>query len=255
MSGYGKLFDSYWTGHTGRAIQAQGADAVILGLYLPSTRHANMIGLYSLPLLYVANDLPVLGGVDAIRAALDALADVGYAFYDRDAEMVWVVEMARVRCGLRRHEPLVARDKRHAAILRLYHEAAPTPLLDRFHARYVEQLALGERRAFDVPPKPLARPFDASQQSAVSSQQYKNAAAPPKTRRVVEIDGKPRVKVLAALVLREVLPLGLKDEGDIIEAAKQSAAKRRMKYTGRTIAAAVASARAQAAKWRRRRHA
>ena len=254
--GYGKLFDSYWTGHTGRAIQAMGASAVILGLYLPSTRHANMIGLYSLPLLYVVHDLPVLGGLDGVRAAFAGLADVGYAFYDDAAEIVWVVEMARVRCGLRRQEPLAVRDKRHAAILRLYHDTRPTPLLDRFYARYSEQLGLGLRNPFGGPPKPLRRPSEASQQSAVSSQQSteerknargKRALFVPTGRDHLKANGRGSsgVRVLAGLVVRERLDRQHADEGDLIEAVKQRAARLQVAYTSAIVRKAIASARAQ----------
>jgi len=53
--------------------------------------------------------------------------------------------------------------------------------------------------------------------------------------------------VLAALVLREILPLGLPGP-DVPEAAKELAARRHLPYDSRSITNAIASAQAQAKK-------
>lgn len=144
---YGLLFQSYFTGPTGQEIQAKGKDACILGAYLSSTRYATMIGLYELPVMYVDHDLPVLGGRRAIECALVDLADVGFAFYDHTSEVVWVVEMARIRCGLpNARVPLNARDKRLPAITRLYLGIKPNRHLEPFFDRYAQQLLLPSRR-------------------------------------------------------------------------------------------------------------
>jgi hypothetical protein len=59
---------------------------------------------------------------------------------------------------------------------------------------------------------------------------------------------KPKVATLAALVRADVLPLGIQDEGELIELAKRAAARHGLRYTGSTIRRAVASARGQLAK-------
>jgi hypothetical protein len=163
---FGLLFDSYWTGPTGRDIQRRGCDAVILGLYLSSTRHAHMTGLYELPLLYVAADLPVLGShgvpvLDAIMAALADLADVGFAHFDAASGFVWVVEMARIRCGLRADEPLKPHDKKRFAIAAWYAAARLNPFLGPFFDRYATQFGLTDRRGVDAAPEPPASPLQA----------------------------------------------------------------------------------------------
>jgi hypothetical protein len=81
---------------------------------------------------------------------------------------------------------------------------------------------------------------------------YKNAAAPlshpaeavekSKTRQ------KPSVRILAAMILRELLPKGIPDNGELMAAAKDCAKQFDLKYDGRSIAAAIASAQAQRAK-------
>ncbi len=156
---YGVLFHSYWTGPTGRAIQAAGKDPCILGLYLATNRYANMIGLYELPLMYVEHDLPVLGGdaairLAAIRLAFQSLSTLGFAYYDEATEIVWVREMARIRCGLPNATLKInPRDKKAIAVFSLYATIRPNPYLGAFHDRYGAQLGLPTRRE-PSPPAP-----------------------------------------------------------------------------------------------------
>lgn len=65
-------------------------------------------------------------------------------------------------------------------------------------------------------------------------------AHPPKTER-------PNVKTLAAMVLREILPLKLRDD-DLPEAVKERAAKHHLPYDGRSVTSAINSALTQARK-------
>src|SRR4051812_31066031 len=99
---YGVLFPRFWEGTTGRHIQEKGRDAVILAAYLASCRHANMIGLYELPLIFIDRELPVLRSRLYVLQAFQALQEAEYATFDMGTEHVWVKEMARVRLGLDR---------------------------------------------------------------------------------------------------------------------------------------------------------
>ena len=53
---YGRVMPEYWTGRTGQRIQAHGPEAVVVGAYLMSSPHSTMLGLYHLPLLYIAEE-------------------------------------------------------------------------------------------------------------------------------------------------------------------------------------------------------
>ena len=56
MRDYGKISPSFWTGKTGKAIKAGGQEAVVVAMYLMSSPHSNMIGLYYLPMMYLAHE-------------------------------------------------------------------------------------------------------------------------------------------------------------------------------------------------------
>ena len=68
------------------------------------------------------------------------------------------------------------------------------------------------------------------------------ADAPTFKARPVE---KPKIPTLAAMVRADLLPLGITDPGDLIEAAKRRAAQLKLKYTSSAIRRAIASASGQ----------
>jgi len=276
---YGVLFQSYWTGPTGREIQARGKDATILGAYLSSTRYANMIGLYELPLVYIDHDLSVLGGREAIRLALQGLADVDFAHYDDRSEIVWVVEMARIRCGLPNAATrLNPRDKKATAVAHLYAGVRDNPFLGRFHDRYAVQLNLSMRRD-PVPSKslrggigaPLVTPPSPSDartvirtgdqeirdqeseqeiRTGISDQESEQDGASHATRPGPGVEGGPTYHDFARLA-RRLLEAGawvhdgetffIRTEADLVDAMKDETAKQGWTRHGDALRNACAS--------------
>ena len=149
---WGVLHPSFWDGTTGLELQQRGKDAVILATYLTANEHANMIGLYALPLAAALEDLPVLESMLAIDAAVAALQAVSFAHYDPDAEIVWVQEMARFRLNLQPHQRLAADDNRRKGAVRLYEQLPENRFLGPFYDRYHRQLRLAKRRGTEPSP-------------------------------------------------------------------------------------------------------
>src|SRR5919106_5421172 len=191
---YGTLFDRFWDGPTGREIQARGKDAAIVATYLAANKHANMIGLYELPIVTIAHYLPVLhksggGRVRAIRQALDALRAVEYAYFDFATSFVWVREMARIRMQLEPGQALAADDNRVPAINKLYASLKPNPFLGPFFSRYVTDLRLSVRRSWDgqappqAPSDPLPSPSEARNSKQEQVQQQEQVQVPENSSR------------------------------------------------------------------------
>jgi hypothetical protein len=160
---YGKVAPQFWTGKTGRQLRAHGRDAQLLALYLATNRHANMIGLYYLPLPLMAHEVGFTP--DETEAALQVLVDVGYCVLDHERELVWVREMARYQI----EETLKPGDKRVISIRSQVEEFRASPLAAAFHARYevafnlypIDQSAKGDSKGLlgerEAPPKPETR--------------------------------------------------------------------------------------------------
>jgi len=55
MREYAKVTPCFWTGRTGRGLR-KDPDAQITALYLMTSQHANMLGLYYCPVAYIVAD-------------------------------------------------------------------------------------------------------------------------------------------------------------------------------------------------------
>jgi hypothetical protein len=147
---YGITLPDFWDGPTGRAIGAAGGkDAQLLALYLTANREATMIGLYPIELSIVRARMQTLTP-KAIEKALDVLAAVGFADFDRASSHVWVREMAKFRLALH-VKPLDVKDNRIKHAHKLYRECRTNPFLGPFFDRYAADLHMAERRGEAAP--------------------------------------------------------------------------------------------------------
>lgn len=83
MRDYGKIFTSFWTEFQG--ISDQGK---ILGAYLLSGPHTNMLGCFRLPFGYVQEDLK--WSQETVSKAFDELYQNGFATHEKASEMVFI---------------------------------------------------------------------------------------------------------------------------------------------------------------------
>jgi len=127
---YGKVTPAFWTGRTGRRIRAAGPAAQVVALYLLTGPHANMLGLYYLPLPFVHHETGLPEAT--VRAALDSLAEAGFCRHDPATEFVWVVEMARFQVA----DQLAPADKRVVGIRRALERLPANPFTAAFLTRY-----------------------------------------------------------------------------------------------------------------------
>lgn len=112
----------------------------MLALYLVSSPHANMIGLYYLPLVTLCHET----GLDeeGARKALRRTSEADFAHYDEEAELVWVPNAAAYQIG----ETLKPGDKQRIGVLnelRKFREASGNHrFADDFAARYTDPYSL-----------------------------------------------------------------------------------------------------------------
>lgn len=153
MREYAKLGPKFWQGNTGKALRKRGTPAVLMALYLVSSPHSNMLGLFSQPLMYAAYEtgLGLEGASDALRHCIET----GFCAYDEDSEMVWVFEMAKYQIA----EELLPKDNRCKGIQKDYDALPECPFLGAFFDRYAEAFHMTHRRgeeqgATEAPSKP-----------------------------------------------------------------------------------------------------
>ena len=153
MREYGKVAPTFWTGHTGKQIRAMGPEAQVIALYLMTSPHANMLGLYYLPLPYIAHETG--SPFEGASKALLSLSEASFCTYDPDTEMVFVHEMAKYQIG----DELKPNDKRVVGIEKELSKLPKSKLIGDFLERYAGPFKLSmngkKPRASEGPPKIL----------------------------------------------------------------------------------------------------
>ena len=154
MRSYSKVSSSFWTGRTGRALRGD-CDAQIVALYLLTSPHASMIGVYHCPILYIAHETGI--PFEGASKGLQRLVEGGFCTYEEDTETVWVHEMARFQVG----ESLKANDNRVKDIQRQFAEIPEGKIRRGFYERYKDAYILNKPPGEASESKPLASPLQA----------------------------------------------------------------------------------------------
>lgn len=130
MRDYGKVSPQFWIGKTGKALRLAGAEAQLVSLYLLTNPHANMIGLYYMPLMFIAHETGL--GIEGASKGLAGAIEAGFCHYDEPSEMVWVPEMAAHQIG----SELNPKDKRCPGVQNEYNAQPDNPFLSAFYSKY-----------------------------------------------------------------------------------------------------------------------
>ncbi len=138
MREYAAIYSTFWTGSTGKKIRAFGMETQLLALYLLSNPHANMFGLYYLPLMLISHETAV--PEKKINGALDNLISAGFCDYDRGSEFVFVFEMASFQIG-----EIQAQDNRLKAVKRAWDASPSNPFRRAFWERYGQKYDLSKQ--------------------------------------------------------------------------------------------------------------
>lgn len=141
MRGYSVVAPQFWIGDTGKALKRAGSEAVIVGMYLMTSPHANMLGLYYLPQIYIGHETGL--GIEGASKGLASCIEAGFCDYDKESEMVWVHEMARYQVG----EALDPKDKRSKGVQNDYDALPANPYLEAFFSRYGTAFCMTKKRA------------------------------------------------------------------------------------------------------------
>jgi hypothetical protein len=153
MRDYGKISPQFWIGRTGKALRGN-AEAQVLALYLMTSPHANMIGVYHCPVVYMAHETGLT--FEGASKALQSLIEADFCTFDAEDEYVFVHQFALHQVG----ESLAPSDNRSKGVMNELAKVPKNQCWQAFRARYAEPYSLpigGENAGFDeAPSKPLA---------------------------------------------------------------------------------------------------
>lgn len=184
MREYSKVSPQFWIGATGKKLRKAGPEAQVVAMYLMTSPHANMLGLYYLPLMYIAHETGL--GMEGASKGLQRAVEVGFCSFDEDSEVVWVHEMASYQIA----DELKPADKRCVGVQNEYDAVPANPFLAAFYDRYQAAFCMTRKRGYspeiaspmEAPPKPLAS------QEQEQEQEQEHISAPARAVSVAEHD-------------------------------------------------------------------
>lgn len=206
MRDYASVSPQFWIGKTGKQLR-NCVEAQLVAMYLVTSPHSNMLGIYYLPVMYIAHETGL--GLEGATKGLQRAIEAGFCTYDDDAEMVWVHEMARFQVG----ESLSRNDKRVTGIHRTLDALPNTALKQQFKQRYAADFHFPkeptEPSPSEAPSKPL-RSQDQEQEQEQEEEQHLPSVgvdasfpqAPPATEQPAQQQSKPPERPAKAPAVR-----------------------------------------------------
>lgn len=172
MRDYGVVSPKFWIGETGKALRGN-APAQVLALYLMTCPHANMIGVFHCPVLYMAHETGL--GMEGASKALQSLIEAGYCTYDEASETVFVHRMAAYQVA----ESLKPGDNRVKGVEREWSNIGPAHLKSAFAAIYSVAFHLPVEDANASPLKAPCKALRSQEQEQDQEQDQETCAGKP----------------------------------------------------------------------------
>lgn len=186
MRDYGKVSPRFWLGSTGRALRGNH-EAQIVAMYLMTSPHANMIGVFHCPVAYIAHETGL--DIEGASKGLRRLIEADFCTFDEADEYVFVHQFAAHQIG----EELDPSDKRVKGVENELAKVPKGKCWQAFRARYAVAFHLplpaAERRPgpspIEAPSKPLRSQEQEQEQEQKQEQEQEVCAAakPPRHSR------------------------------------------------------------------------
>ncbi len=147
MRSFAKISPQFWMSPIGKRLRKLGPEAQVAALYLLSSPHSNMLGLYYLPMPMLAHETGI--PFEGASKTLQSLIEADFCAYDEESEFVWVYNMALWQIG----EALKPKDNQVKGINTLYSSLPDNPYLADFYYKYGESYHLKSPRGIALPPR------------------------------------------------------------------------------------------------------
>lgn len=146
MRDYAKVSPKVWTGETGKAMRGH-PEAQIVAMYLMSSPHSEMTGVYTCPILYIAHETGL--GMEGASKGLQRLIEIDFCTYEESSETVFVHEMAKYQIG----EELKVNDNQVKSVKKAFF-SMKGEIKAKFFERYKEAFHLVYESPSKAPSKP-----------------------------------------------------------------------------------------------------
>src|SRR3990167_11398483 len=145
MREYAKVSPKIWINNTGRKLKKLGIEVQFVALYLQTNPHANMIGIYYLPISLIAHETGLSN--EAAKLAVSSLCSMDFCSYDAELEYVWVHDMAMDQIA----EQLKPYDNRVKSVNLAFSALPELSFLDAIYKKYARLFLLDDRSTLTRP--------------------------------------------------------------------------------------------------------
>lgn len=153
MRDFAKISPKIWIDEQSRKIKALGLEAQIVSFYLQTNPHADMIGIYYLPLSLASHEIGI--SIEKIKLAISQLCDISFCSYDHEYEYVWVHEMAKTQISSK----LKAKDHRVKGVNDTFHSLPNLSFLGDFYEKYADIFLLEPREGYKTSLQGTCKPL------------------------------------------------------------------------------------------------
>lgn len=221
MREYSKITPQFWLGKTGKKLRGH-PESQIVAFYLLTTPHANMLGLYYLPKMFIAHETGMT--LEGACKGLSRCIEAGFCLYDEESEMVWVIEMAIHQIG-----ELKASDNRCVGIQNEYDKLPENLYFQDFYAKYSSIFHMKKSRGNISPSEAPCKPLRSQEQEQEQEQELNTnnntrasfekietqgeyVAKPVRELFNMTLDWKPNQQTFSAIAMRNGLPAEYSDD-------------------------------------------
>lgn len=164
MRDYSKVCPQFWIGETGRYFRGH-KEAQVVAAYLMTNPHANMLGLYHLPITTLMHETGLTD--KEVRKGLERAIEGGFCSYDNRSEVVFVHEMARFQIA----EQLKPDDNRCKGVQNEYDSLIRNPFLPAFYEKYSTAFHMTRKRENASPSQGPTKPHRSQEQEQEQEQE------------------------------------------------------------------------------------
>lgn len=193
MREYAKVSSHFWIDGIGHQMRDLGREAQLTAIYLITSAHSNMIGIYYLPVAFISHEIGL--PFDEALKALQSLCEIGFCSYDKKTEYVWIHDTAFDQVSLQ----LVLNDNRIRAVNDAYAALPDLPFLQAFYDKYHQAFFLKGRPKKGGGSEALAVTLLSQKQKQEQKQEQKK-----KQKEKDFMSGKPDVVSLESFSFKEV---------------------------------------------------
>jgi hypothetical protein len=147
MRDYSVVTPAFWIGTTGKQLRGN-IEAQLLAVYLMTSPHSTMTGVFHCPILYMAHETGL--SFEGATKALASLCEAGFCEYEAALETVFVYRMASFQIG----QSLKPNDNRIKGVEKDVEKMVSPSQKAKFLKLYSQAFSLSP---LEAPPKPRTR--------------------------------------------------------------------------------------------------